>query len=107
MRKSNLSINGAVVGGLAGWAAELAIEEVTGHHLTHGLLELLGAAAGLWRLDRRMAQVLQETLERARGDETADYQQVKRRIQELTRDLPELRDILDNLVEAGISAQKA
>ncbi len=107
MRTRDLSINGAVVGGLAGWAAELAIQEVTGHHLTHGLLELLGAAAGLWRLDRRLALVLEKTLERLRSEEAADYQQVRRRIQELTQDLPELREILDNLVDAGILAQKA
>ena len=48
-----------------------------------------------------------DTLERARGDETEDYQQVKRRIHELTRDLPELREILDNMMDAGIQAQKA
>ena len=32
---------------------------------------------------------------------------VKERIQELTRALPELRDILANMVDAGIQAQKA
>ncbi len=32
---------------------------------------------------------------------------MKRRIDELTRDLPELREILGNMVDAGISAQKA
>jgi hypothetical protein len=107
MHKRDISISGAVVGGLAGFVAEAAIQELTGHHLTHGLLELLGAAAGLWRLDRRLAEVLQDTLDRARREDAADYQQVKRRIQELTRDLPELREILDNLVDAGIQAQKA
>jgi hemerythrin superfamily protein len=107
MRKSKISLSGAAVGGVAGWAAEVAIQEVTGHHITHGLLELLGAAAGLWRLDRRLAQVLRDTLDRARAEEAEDYQQVKRRIDELTRDLPELREILGDLVDAGIQAQKA
>jgi hypothetical protein len=32
---------------------------------------------------------------------------VKRRIDDLTRDLPELREILSNMVDAGISAQQA
>ena len=32
---------------------------------------------------------------------------LKRRIDELTRDLPELREILSNMVDAGISAQQA
>ena len=32
---------------------------------------------------------------------------MKRRIEELTQDLPELREILGNMVDAGISAQQA
>jgi thioredoxin-like negative regulator of GroEL len=107
MAKRDLSINGALVGGMAGWVAEVAIQEVTGHHLTTGLLELLGAAAGLWRLDRRLTRTLQETLERAQEGPENDYRQVKQRIDELTQDLPELREILGNLVDAGIAAQKA
>ncbi len=107
MAKKDLSVTGAAVGAMAGWAAEVAIQEFTGHHITTGLLELLGAAAGLWRLDQRLAGSLTETLERARGDAGNDYQEVKRRIEELTQDLPELREILSNMVDAGISAQKA
>jgi uncharacterized membrane protein YeaQ/YmgE (transglycosylase-associated protein family) len=107
MAKPDLSLTGALVGGMAGWVAEVAIQEVTGHHITTGLLELVGAAAGLWRLDRRLAQALQDTLEQARTDQGQDYQEVKRRIAELTEDLPELRDILANMVDAGISAQRA
>ena len=85
----------------------MAIQEVTGHHLTTGLLELRGAAAGLWRLDRRLTRTLQETLERAQEGPENDYRQVKQRIDELTQDLPELREILGNLVDAGIAAQTA
>ena len=107
MARKEISISGALVGGMAGWVAEVAIQEATGHHITTGLLELLGAAAGLWRLDRRLYRCLEDTVERARGGPENDYQQVKRRIEELTRDLPELREILSNLVEAGIQAQKA
>jgi hypothetical protein len=107
MPKKDLSLNGALVGGLAGWVAEVAIQEVTGHHFTTGLLELLGAAAGLWRLDRRLARSLTDSLARVQDGPSRDYQEVKRRIDELTRDLPELREILGNLVDAGISAQQA
>jgi len=107
MAKKYLSLNGALVGGMAGWVAEVAIQEATGHHVTTGILELLGAAAGMWRLDKRLSRSLAETLERAKDGQDRDYQEVKRRIEELTRDLPELREILGNMVDAGISAQKA
>ncbi len=107
MSKSPISVTGALAGGMAGWVAEVAIQEVTGHHITTGVLELLGAAAGLWRLDRRLREVLGDTLERAQDDRDDDYRQVKRRIEELTQDLPELREVLANMVDAGIQAQKA
>ncbi len=58
MSKKDFSLNGALVGGMAGWVAEVAIQEVTGHHVTAGILELLGAAAGMWRLDNRLARSL-------------------------------------------------
>lgn len=107
MAGSDLSLKGAAVGALAGLAAELTLQELTGHHFTHGLLELIGAAAGLWRLDRRLAEALRDTLTQAKEYDEQDYREVKRRIHELTDDLPELREILDNLLDAGISAQKA
>ena len=107
MAKKNISLNGALVGSVAGWVAEVAIQEVTGHHITTGLLELVGAAAGLWRLDRRLARSLAESLERTKRGQDHDYHEVKRRIGELTEDLPELREILGNMVDAGISAQEA
>jgi hypothetical protein len=107
MATKDISLTGALVGAVGGFAAEVVIQEVTGHHVTTGILELIGAAAGLWRLDRRLAEALKETLERAQGGPGDDYRQVKARIEELTRDLPELREVLSNLVEAGIAAQKA
>ncbi len=107
MAKKDLSLNGALVGGMAGWVAEVTIQEITGHHVTTGILELLGAAAGMWRLDRRLAQSLKDSLDRAKHGQGHDYQEVKRRIEELTQDLPELREILGNMVDAGISAQQA
>ncbi len=107
MASKNISVTGAAVGGLAGWVAEVAIQEVTGHHVTSGILEILGAAAGLCRLDKRLGAALQDTLDQTRGEDREDYRQVKARIDELTRDLPELREILGNMVDAGIQAQKA
>jgi cell division septum initiation protein DivIVA len=68
---------------------------------------LLGAAAGLWRLDRRLADSLKDSLARAKGGDDADYRQVKQRIDDLTKDLPELREILSSMVDAGIAAQRA
>lgn len=107
MAKQDISINGALVGGLAGLVADLTIQEVTGHHFAMGILELMGALAGMLRLDRRLAQSLMESLERAKHGQDHDYHEVKRRIEELTEDLPELREILANMVDAGISAQEA
>ena len=107
MAGKKISVTGAAVGGLAGWVAEVAFQEVTGHHITTGILEILGAAAGLCRLDKRLADSLRDTLEQAQGEDREDYRQVKERIRELTQDLPELRDILSNMVDAGIQAQKA
>lgn len=107
MGGQDLSLKGAAVGALAGLAADLAIQEITGHHITHGLLELLGAAAGLWRLDRRLLELLRDTLDQARDKDTQDYRQVKERIEELTQDLPELKEILSRMVDAGIQAQRA
>ena len=106
MASKKISINGALVGAVGGWVAEVAIAEVTGHHITTGILEILGAAAGLCRLDKRLSNALRDTLDAANEDRE-DYRQVKERIQELTRDLPELRDILSNMVDAGIQAQRA
>jgi hypothetical protein len=107
MSKKDFSVNGALVGGMAGWVAEVAIQEVTGHHVTAGLLEIVGAAAGLWRLDRRLTEALKDTLVKAEGDQDRDYREIKQRINALTQDLPELREILGNMVDAGISAQQA
>ncbi len=106
MSSRKISVTGAAVGGLAGWVAEVAIQEITGHHVTTGILEVLGAAAGLCRLDKRLSEALRDTLEAA-GEDREDYRQVKARIEELTRDLPELREILGNMVDAGIQAQRA
>ncbi|MBW1991929.1 MAG: hypothetical protein JRI59_07425 [Deltaproteobacteria bacterium] len=107
MNRKDISVNGAIVGALAGLAADLTLQELTGHHFTHGLLELLGAAAGLWRLDRRLYEALRESLAQTRTRDEEDYREIKRKIEELADDLPELKEILNNMLDAGIQAQKA
>ena len=95
------------MGALAGLVTEITIYEVTGHHFTQGVLELTGAVAGLIRLDRRLAVALRDTLDKSREGNDDDYRQVKQRITDLTEDLPELREILQNLVDEGIQAHQA
>lgn len=107
MTRQEMSVTGALVGALGGFITEVAVQELTGHQITHGVLELAGALAGLLRLDKRLAQALRDTLEKAKTKEDEDYRLVKRRIAELTEDLPELREILQNLIEAGIQARRA
>ncbi len=107
MAKKELSVPGALVGALAGLVTEITIQEITGHHITHGVLELAGAAAGLIRLDRRLTDALQDTVNKTRDRDDQDYRQVKQRIDNLTEDLPELREILQSLVDEGISARNA
>ncbi|MDD3581213.1 MAG: hypothetical protein PHW74_09360 [Desulfobacca sp.] len=107
MSKANLSVKGGLAGALIGLAADVTITEITGHHITNGLLELVGAAVGLWRLDRRLGESLQDTIVRARLNDDEDYRQVAKRIDELTEDLPELRETILRMVEAGMSAQNA
>jgi hypothetical protein len=107
MANKDLSVTGALVGALGGMVTEITIQEITGHHITHGVLELAGAIAGLIRLDRRLAGALQDTLDKTRDRDDQDYRQVKKRISDLTEDLPELREILQNLVDEGIQAHRA
>ena len=70
-------------------------------------MELIGVGVGMFRLDRRIFEAIQDTLVRAKVREDEDYRQVAERIDEMTMDLPELRETILNLVEAGMSAQKA
>ncbi len=107
MARQDISVRGAVAGGLTGLLADLAITELTGHHITMGLLELIGAGIGMFRLDRRLYEAIQDTVTRAKVQDDEDYRQVAERIDEMTVDLPELRETILRLVEAGISAQKA
>ncbi len=61
----------------------------------------------MFRIDRRILAAIQDTLIRAKIRDDEDYRQVAERIDEMTMDLPELRETILNLVEAGMSAQKA
>lgn len=107
MAQVEVSVKGALAGGLSGLALDLALTELTGHHIASGLWELLGVAIGLFRLDRRLAEIMQDTVTRAKIREDEDYREVAARIDQLTADLPELRETLRRLVEAGMAAHKA
>ena len=107
MANKELSVTGALLGALAGMVTEITIQEVTGHHITHGVLEIVGAVAGLVRLDRRFTGALKDTIDKTKDRDDQDYRQVRQRISELTADLPELREILQNMVDEGIQAQNA
>ncbi len=107
MARQDISLRGALAGGLTGLLADVAITELTGHHITMGLLELIGAGIGMFRLDRRLFEAIQDTMNRAKVQGDEDYRQVAARLDEMTMDLPELRETILRLVEAGISAQKA
>ncbi len=107
MAKTEISVRGALAGGLTGLVADLALAEMTGHHITTGLLELIGVGVGMFRIDRRIYVAIQDTMTRAKIQEDEDYRQVAERIDEMTMDLPELRETILRLVEAGMSAQKA
>jgi hypothetical protein len=107
MTRTEISMRGALAGGLTGLAADLALAELTGHHIATGLLELIGVGVGMFRIDRRILAAIQDTLIRAKIRDDEDYRQVAERIDEMTMDLPELRETILNLVEAGMSAQKA
>ena len=71
--KDRISVRGALAGGLTGLAADLALAELTGHHITTGLLELIGVGVGMFRLDRRIYEAIQDTLTRAKVRDDEDY----------------------------------
>ena len=103
----DLSIAGGLAGALVGLAAEVALEELTGMELMSGLLAVIGAGFGLIRIDRRMYEATQELLQRVPIEQTSDYRQVLEQIDEMTTDLPELRQSFVKLMRAGIQAQQA
>ena len=70
MAKTEISMRGALAGGLTGLAADLAFAELTGHHITTGLLELIGVGVGMFRIDRRIFAAIQDTLDQRQNSGT-------------------------------------
>jgi hypothetical protein len=103
----NISAAGGLTGALIGLSAEIALEEITGMELMNGLLAIIGAGFGLIRVDRRIYEATLALLERVEVESNSDYGDVLVQIDELSQDLPELRENLVKLVQAGIQAQQA
>jgi len=72
-----------------------------------GLLEIIGAGFGLIRIDRRIYESTVKLLKGMDVEPDDDYQGILRRIDELTLDLPELRESFLRLMEAGLRAKTA
>ena len=102
-----ISAAGGLTGALIGLSVEIALEEITGMELMNGLLAIIGAGFGLIRVDRRIYEATLALLERVEVEPNSDYGDVLEQIDELSQDLPELRENLVNLVQAGIQAQQA
>ena len=107
MEEKKLSLPGALVGALVGFGAEIAIREMTGLDVIEGLLEIIGAGFGLIRIDKRIYESTVKLLKGIDIQPDDDYQQILRRIDELTVDLPELRENFLRLMEAGVRAKNA
>ena len=107
MEEKKLSIPGALVGALIGLGAEIAIREMTGFEVVNGILEIIGAGFGLIRIDKRIYESTVKLLKGMDIQPDDDYQRVVRKIDELTVDLPELRESFLKLMEAGVRAKHA
>lgn len=107
MEGKKLSLPGALVGALVGLGAEIAIREMTGLDVIEGLLEIIGAGFGLIRIDRRIYESTVKLLKGMDIRPDDDYQRIVRRIDELTVDLPELRENFLRLMDAGVRAKSA
>ena len=107
MEEKRLSIPGALVGALVGLGVEIAIRELTGFDIIEGILGIIGAGFGLIRIDRRIYESTVRLLRRMDVEPDDDYRQILRRIDELTVDLPELRQSFLKLMEAGLKARSA
>jgi hypothetical protein len=107
MEAKRLSVPGALVGALVGLGVEIAIRELTGFDIVQGILEIIGAGFGLIRIDRRIYESTVGLLRRMDVQPDDDYRQIPRKIDELTVDLPELRQSFLKLMEAGLKARSA
>ncbi|UCF03105.1 MAG: hypothetical protein JSV14_05520 [Deltaproteobacteria bacterium] len=106
-QERNLSIPGGLTGALLGLAAELALEEITGMEVVGGLLAVIGAGFGLIRIDRRIYDATVNLVNRVPVEPTSDYRDVLEQIDEMSIELPELRESFVKLIHAGIEAQRA
>jgi len=107
MGERRLSLPGALVGALLGLGAEIAIRELVGLDVVDGILEIIGAGFGLIRIDKRIYESTVRLLKGMDIESDDDYRRILRRIDELTLDLPELRESFLRLMEAGLRAKKA
>jgi hypothetical protein len=107
MKEQKLSLPGALFGSLAGLGADIAISELTGFELVSGILEIIGAGFGLLRIDRRIYESTVRLLKGMDVQPDDDYQHILSRIDELTLDLPELRETFLKLMQAGVRAKHA
>ena len=104
---SKLSIPGGLTGALVGLTAELALEEITGMEVVNGLLAVIGAGFGLIRIDRRIYDATVNLIKRVPVEPNSEYRDVIQQIDEMSLELPELRESFVKLIQAGIAAQKA
>jgi hypothetical protein len=107
MEEKRLSVPGALVGALVGLGVEIAIRELTGFDIVDGILVIIGAGFGLIRIDRRIYDSTVRLLRKMDVQPDDDYRQILRRIDDLTIDLPELRESFLKLMEAGLKARRA
>ncbi len=103
----NLSIPGGLTGALVGLVAELALEEITGMEIVNGLLAVVGAGFGFIRIDQRIYEATVNLIKRVPVEPNSDYRDVLEQIDEMSLELPELRESFVKLIQAGIQAQKA
>jgi hypothetical protein len=106
-KERNLSVPGGLTGALIGLTAELALEEITGMEVVNGLLAVIGAGFGLIRIDKRIYEATVNLIKRVPVEPNTDYRDVLEQIDEMSLELPELRESFVKLVQAGIEAQRA
>ena len=72
-----------------------------------GLLAVIGAGFGLIRIDQRIYEATVSLVKRVPVEPTSDYRDVLEQIDEMSIELPELRENFVKLIRAGIEAQRA
>jgi hypothetical protein len=75
--------------------------------IVSGLLAVIGAGFGLIRIDRRIYEATVNLVNRIPVEPTSDYRDVLEQIDEMSIELPELRESFVKLIRAGIEAQRA